>query len=162
MICACIRQSKVVGLIQFENDEQYQDMAHEFEAMVDCSNYAVQPQIGWDYDSTTDQFNYGQLNSRPSIKLTKLAFRSRFTTEEKGRITGFAFGNLTNANATIAGYAASVLASLNDQRDATFIDLCRPDLVSGLTSLVALGLISSGRVTAILTTPPTFDETYRG
>lgn len=152
MICACIRNLRVVGILEFQDEAEYQSMAHEFDLMVDVANYTMMPQIGWTL--VGDQFNYGQLNAVPSVKITKLSFRGRFTAAERAGLEGFA----AQANQ----YAYALRASMNDQRDATYIDLARADTIAGVNGLATLGVIAPARVNVILNTPPTYEETYKG
>lgn len=154
MICACIKQNKVVGILEFQSEQEYQDMAHEFDLMIDVQNYTSIPQIGWEYIPELDKFNYGQLNSIPSVKITKLSFRNRFTDSEKAAIKA---ASLQPNN---LGYLLST--RMDDQRDATYIDLCRPDTIAGLQAFVSLGFIMQSRMDIILNTPPTYEEIYKG
>lgn len=162
MICACIKENKVVGVLEFQDESSYQEFTKYFDLMVDVSNYTAIPAIGWDYIQSQDKFNYGQLSSIPSVKITKLAFESRLTPLEEGGIIGFALNNFSNSNAQIKNAACQVFALLRRQANATYVDLNRADTVSGVSSLVTLGLLTSQRVTEILTTPPTYEEIYKG
>jgi hypothetical protein len=89
-----------------------------------------------------------------SWHITKLAFRQRFTPDEKGNI------NLAAAANTLQG--AKLKASLDDQQAALFIDLKRPDTRAAVQGLEAATLIGAGRAAIILDTPPTEIELYRG
>lgn len=99
--------------------------------------------------------------SPPSVKITKLAFRNRFTQAEKVAI------ELTAADNPAAAlqqrqFAATLRAQLADQRDAQFIDLGRADTRAGVQQLEALGLLAAGRAAVILDTAPSESEVYRG
>lgn len=137
-------------------------MAVHFELLIDLTPYTSLPQVGWGYIADTGQFNYGQLSVVPSIKITKLAFRDRFTSTEKARILGFGLTNYNSSNPTIQSYALSVLSLLMDQMSATYNDLSLSELATGLDNLIALGLLDSSRKTVILNTPPTYAELYKG
>jgi len=94
-------------------------------------------------------------------KITKLAFRNRFTSNEKIAIE---IAGLDNPQASMQarGLAASLRASQADLTVATFIDLKRPDTRAGVQQLEAFGLLGTGRALIILDTPPTEDELYHG
>lgn len=154
MLCACIKNDIVKGIIQFDSEAEYHDMEHEFDLMLDCANYTIVPQIGWQYIPETNQFNYGQLASKPSIKITKLSLRNRFTIAELSAIISLSRQSTP--------YGLMIQKTLDDQRDATFIDLARADTISGINGLVALGLITQERANLILQTPPSYEEAYKG
>jgi len=160
MICACIRNLRVVGILEFQDEAEYQSMAHEFDLMVDVANYTMMPQIGWTL--VGDQFNYGQLNAVPSVKITKLSFRSRFTRSEKNLLKGFSILQVNSSIPELQQAAFDLLNSMDDQRDSTYIDLMRSDTISGVRGLVQMGILNSARANVILTTPPTYEETYKG
>jgi len=87
-------------------------------------------------------------------KMTKYAFRTRFTSTEKAAIEYASFQNTLEA--------AHLRASLADQRDAEHIDLARSETIDGLHDLESVGLIGEGRADTILNTPLTEKEVYRG
>ena len=83
--------------------------------------------------------------------ITKLAFRNRFTTQEKAALELAAVHNQNLAVDHASNLlAASLRASLADQRDATYIDLDRADTRAGVEGLEAAGLIGEGRAAEIL------------
>ena len=86
--------------------------------------------------------------------ITKLAFRSRFTSVERTTLT------LAARQATPQG--ASVQTYLDDVQAAQFIDLKRPDTRAGVLGLEAGGLLAAGRAAQILDTVPTDVERFRG
>lgn len=85
-------------------------------------------------------------------RVTKLAFRNRFTKTEK---VGIEFAALDDPSAPMSQRqkAAALRADLKDQEQATFIDLDDPDTRSGVLTLETLGLIAPGRATEILDAP---------
>lgn len=85
-------------------------------------------------------------------KITKLAFRNRFTQAEK---TAIEFASIDNPSADTSTrlQAAALRAYLKDVDSATFIDLARQDLIDGVQALETMSLIASGRADQILTTP---------
>ena len=97
----------------------------------------------------------------PSVRITKLAFRNRFTQAEKVAIELTAADNPA-ASAQTRQFAAALRAQLADQRDAQFIDLGRTDTRAGVHQLEALGLLGVGRSAVILDTPADGSEVYVG
>lgn len=85
----------------------------------------------------------------PSRVLSKLAFRRRFTRQEKAAIEMAA---IIRADATPQEQqlAAALRADLKDQEAAQHIDLSDPDVIAGVTSLEAFGLLAAGRAQEIL------------
>ena len=94
-------------------------------------------------------------------RITKLAFRNRFTKAEKG---GIEFAALDDPTAPIAQrqQAAALRADLKDQEQATFIDLDGEDTRTGVLTLEMVGLIASGRAVEILDTPVQDKERFTG
>jgi hypothetical protein len=100
--------------------------------------------------------NYGR-------KITVLAFRNRFTMQEKVMIE---IAGCDDPNAEIGPRmnAAYVRASLKDTDNAAYIDLDQDDTRSGVQVMEAQGLIAMGRATEILDSPvqaheiPTYPE----
>lgn len=82
-------------------------------------------------------------------RITKLAFRNRFTTTEKVMLE---MASLDNPAATMQArqMAATLRVYLKDLDNATFIDLERSDTVAGVNTLAALGLLAAGRPAEIL------------
>jgi hypothetical protein len=98
-----------------------------------------------------------------SKRITKLAFRNRFTTNEKTAMELAAthdHGQAKNAAANLM--AASIRATMADQRDATYIDLDRADTIAGVQGLEAGGLLAAGRAAVILGAPIQPHEIYHG
>lgn len=85
-----------------------------------------------------------------STKVTKLAFRNRFTFAEKVAIE------------TAAETDAAVRVLLKDQDAASFIDLKRKDTYDGLQILVNKNLLESQRPAEILSLSIQPEEEYRG
>jgi hypothetical protein len=92
-----------------------------------------------------------------NLKITVLAFRNRFTQNEKIAIE---MASLDNPSATTQArmLAASLRVMNSDLAVATFVDLARPDTIAGVQSLETYGIIGAGRASAILNTPPTATE----
>ena len=94
-------------------------------------------------------------------RITKLAFRNRFTKAEKA---GIEFAALDDPTAPISQrqQAAALRADLKDQEQATFIDLDDEDSRAGVLTLEAVGLIANGRAVEILDTPVQDNERFTG
>lgn len=120
---------------------------------------------GYLYDETTDTFSEPPAPEptpapTPETKITKLAFRNRFTLTEKATIELAAIDNPAGTMQQRM-MAASLRANFADQRDATFIDLSREDLRGGVEVLEHFGLIASGRAIEILDAPIRDEERCR-
>ncbi len=94
-------------------------------------------------------------------RITKLAFRNRFTKAEKA---GIEFAALDDPTAPIAQrqQAAALRADLKDQEQATFINLDDEDTRTGVLTLEAVGLIAAGRALEILDAPVQDKEHHTG
>ena len=79
-------------------------------------------------------------------RITKLAFRNRFTPAEK-----VALYNAAKTSVDIQIY-------LDDVNSATFIDLQRTDTRAAVQGLESLGLLAAGRALQILDAPVQTDE----
>lgn len=146
MLCALIQDNKVTA-IQDLDDAGYQSASKTCQIVIDISAMTVQPQVGWTFDGSN-------LNPPPgtlaSMKITKLAFRERFTIGEMTGIYSAMSSNFT------------LQAMIGNQQVATYVDLSRSDTIAGVMYLVSIGLITSARATQILTTAPTSTEVYTG
>lgn len=93
------------------------------------------------------------------VRITRLAFRSRFTQAEK---VALELASLDNAVAPMAQrqQAAALRVYLADVEAATFIDLTRADTRAGVQTLESGGLIAAGRAAQILDTPPAAHEAF--
>jgi hypothetical protein len=87
-------------------------------------------------------------------KITVLAFRNRFTTNEKIAID---IASIDNPAATMEQRQMAAMLRVNaaDLAVATFVDLSRPDTRQGVQLLEQFGIIGPGRAATILDTPPT-------
>lgn len=95
------------------------------------------------------------------VRITKLAFRNRFTQSEKVAIEIASLDNPAQSMQARA-QAAALRASQQDVAVATFIDLTRPDTRAGVQALEAAGLLAAGRAAVILDTPPSAEEVWNG
>lgn len=87
-----------------------------------------------------------------SRKITKLAFRNRFTSTEK---VSLEMASLDNPAATMQQrqLAAAIRVYLKDADNAKFIDLNRADTEAGVLQLAALGIVTTERAGQILNNP---------
>ena len=94
-------------------------------------------------------------------RITKLAFRQRFTAQEKVTIE---IASLDDPAAPMQqrALAATLRANQADVQTATYIDLQRADTRAGVMAMEQYGLIGAGRAAEILDTIPAADEIYRG
>jgi len=139
MLCALI-QNGAVGAIVTLQENQVQAMGAIFDAVINITNMSPQPQIGWAFD--------GVNIICPSMRLTKLAFRLRFTNSELIAIYTAAQTNFL------------IQAAIDNNLSATYIDLSLVTTQSFVGYLASLGIITSQRMTTILTTPPAITEVF--
>ena len=93
----------------------------------------------------------------PDTRLTKLAFRNRFTQAEKVALELAALDDPTAPMAQ-RQQAAALRATLSDTAAATFIDLIHADTRAGVQMLETAGLLAAGRALEILDAPVTPEE----
>lgn len=120
--------------------------------------------MGWGWDGTN--FVAPAAPPAPEIapedrRISKLAFRNRFTKAEKA---GIEFAALDDPTAPIAQrqQAAALRADLKDQEQATYIDLDDEDTRTGVLTLEAVGLTAAGRAVEILDAPVQDKERFTG
>lgn len=94
----------------------------------------------------------GVLTLTPASRITKLAFRNRFTNAEKVAIE---FAGLDDPAAPMPQrlQAAALRANQADLAAATFVDLAREDTRAGVQMLEAAGLLVEGRALEVLDAP---------
>lgn len=113
-----------------------------------------------DFDVTRlGEYRYedGVLVLAPDMRITRLAFRNRFTQAEK---VALELAALDDPAAPMAQrqQAAALRATLSDTAAATFIDLIRADTRAGVQMLETAGLLAAGRALEILDAPVTPEE----
>ena len=113
-----------------------------------------------DFDVTRlGEYRYedGVLVLAPDTRITRLAFRNRFTQAEKVMLE---IAALDNPAAPMAQrqQAAALRATLADTAAATFIDLIHADTRAGVQMLETAGLLAAGRALEILGAPVTPEE----
>lgn len=85
----------------------------------------------------------------PGTRITRLAFRNRFSRPEKVALEMAALDD-PSAPMTKRQMAAALRAHLADISAATFVDLQRPDTRAGVQMLESVGLLAPGRSLEIL------------
>ena len=108
-----------------------------------------------DFDVTRlGEYRYedGALVLAPDTRITRLAFRNRFTSAEKMALEMAALDGPTAPMAQ-RQQAAAIRVHLADVATSTFIDLGSQDTRDGVLALEAGGLLTEGRVLEILDAP---------
>lgn len=97
----------------------------------------------------------------PEYRITKFAFRARFSQAEK---VGIEIAALDDPAAPMEqrAMAAALRASQDDIAVAQFVNLGLEATRNGVLALEAVGLLTPGRALEILDTPPTDDEVWNG
>jgi hypothetical protein len=140
-------KDNVVTEVKQNPDEDTLRLLGQTHASIDVTDAIPVPDVGWTLVGNTLTPPPGYTVS--DMKLTKLAFRQRFTITELMGIYAAAATNVV------------VRIMMDNQGLAAYVDLSRSDTISGVGYLASLGLLTSDRMTAILTTPPTMAEHYR-
>lgn len=88
-----------------------------------------------------------------STRITVLAFRNRFTQQEK---VAMDLASIDNPAATMQQrtLAASLRVAQADLNVATYVDTSRPDTIAGIQALETYGILGTGRANAILNAVP--------
>lgn len=112
----------------------------------------------WD---TAQRAFRAELGGVQTWRITRLAFRNRFTMTEKAAME---LAKLDSPAAPMAQrqQAAVLRAYMDDVAASTFVDLQRPDTRAGVQQLEAMGLLAAGRAAVILDTPPAAHEMFLG
>ena len=114
--------------------------------------------IGWARTDAGAPFEAPSVEpATPDSRITKLAFRNRFTSAEKIAIE---FACLDDPAAPMPQrlQSAALRANQADLAAATFVDLTRPDTRAGVQMLEAAGLLAEGRALVILDAETTPEE----
>lgn len=144
MLCAVINENNVVNAVMELQEYQIQELSKIFPLVIDVTNMNPTPKVGWVFSGNTI------VNPNPYKRVSKLAFRQRFTVPELIGII-----NAMNSN--------PVVRVLQDNMNvATYVDLDRSDTIAGVQYLYSQGLLTLERMNAILTNPIQENEEYRG
>jgi hypothetical protein len=138
-------QNNIVRAIVDCTEEESVEYAKQYDATVDITDILPQPQVGWLLVGNHLVTN----GTNGPIRITRLAFRQRFTFQELCAIES---ASLTNI------YVQVLKENLNV---STYVDLTRADTIAGMGLLASLGLITAERVTQILTVAPQEHEKFQ-
>jgi hypothetical protein len=119
--------------------------ALEHDSVVDVTGMTPEPQAGWLLVNNQLVSN----GTSGPIRITKLAFRQRFTFSELCAIETAA-----ESNVYVKVLKENLIVS-------TYVDLTRADTIAGMSLLASLGLITAERTTQILTAPVQEHEKYK-
>lgn len=109
--------------------------------------------IGWTRTGAGQPFEAPAVESvAQDTRITRLAFRNRFTQPEKVMLELAALDDPT-APMPQRQQAAAIRALLADVAASVFVDLGRADTRAGVQSLEAAGLLAAGRALQILDAP---------
>ena len=113
--------------------------------------------IGWAYSNGEFTPPASDEPVEADRRITRLAFRKRFTQGEK---VALELAALDDPSATPAqrAQAAALRAYLKDVDAATFIDPADPQVATGVHTLEAAGLLAAGRAAEIINAPVTAEE----
>lgn len=96
-----------------------------------------------------------------SRRITKLAFRNRFTVAEKITLELASIDDI-NAPAQTRQLSAALRVYMKDLETASFVDLERSDTQAGVLQLATVGLLTAERANSILNDPIQPHETPGG
>lgn len=144
MIVALIQNNKVVGLLEIAGEEEQAELGKRYQATMDVTERANFVKIGWDFNG----WDIYSPDTGPARRITKLAFRNRFTSNEK--VTLY----------TAAATNPLIKIWIDDLANSTFVDLARPDTIASVNGMALVGLITSDRAVEILTNPIQEIEKY--
>jgi len=146
-LCALVKDNVVVEVKDLTDIEQ-EYLGRQYQNLIDISSLYPAPTAGWLLQGNTLVPYPGWANT--STKITKLAYRQRFT---MGEMIGIYTAKASNMILQII---------MDNMSISTYVDLLRTETINGTMYLVSLGLITADRANAILTTPPRVDELYTG
>lgn len=148
MILALVLDGVVDSLAAANDEDDAHMLADHWQAVVDITDMNPRPAVGWVLIGNKLFPPAGP--ATPSIKISRLAFRNRFTSAEKVALY------------TAATSVAQIRVWLDDLAASTYVDLNRADTIASVNGLVAAGLLTAPRAIAILTDPVTSLEIYLG
>ena len=142
------------------------DTPEFFGTCPDASSTQVDGVLGTFSQADWETMQADELAARQSARasgqrITRLAFRNRFTQAEKVTLEIASLDDPTAAMA-VRQQAAALRVALADQANATYIDLDRADTRAGVQQLETLGLLAAGRALEILDAPVQAVERYFG
>lgn len=148
---AQIVDGRVHGIFEYEKLPAFP----EYIQMVEVST-GVLVEPGWLYEDGV----FGESSATPvelPALVTVLAFRQRFTTEERTQIELAALDD-PSATQDVRKKAAAIRSQLADLAASNYVDLKREQTRSATVALEKQGLLKKGRATVILDTAPDWME----
>ena len=149
----------VLGLqYEWARESQYPtDVPEFFGTCPDESPTQIDGVLGVYLQADWEQMRIDEMAARDAkaaagARITRLAFRNRFTTAERASLEIAALDDPAAAMPARM-QAATLRAYLADLAAATFVDLQRPDTRSGVEMLESAGLLTEGRASEILDAP---------
>jgi hypothetical protein len=146
---AIIDEYAVVEVRQL-TDEQLESESRKHQLVIDVDSMEVRPVAGWTFDGLNFRDLTGNLQVQEMKRISKLAFRNRFTFAEKVIIE----------SAMVS--SPELKAWYQDFLVSHYIDLNRLDTQQGIMFLAAAGILTVARANEILTAPLQEHEIYRG
>lgn len=145
---ALINENKVTSIVELETEEEIVKYSQLNQLCYSLDNLSDQNVLGYDFVDNTLKDLSGNL-VKQKMSLTRLAFRTRFTSSELVEL-------YTAMQANI------MLQIINDNLlAATYIDLTRTETINAVYYIASLGVITMQRAQVILTTLPNELEVYR-
>ena len=130
-----------------------------FPTAIDVTDLSPRPGPRWTYNG--EEFAPPVVVAEQSRRITRLAFRNRFTQAE---LVALEIASLDNpaADMAVRQQAASLRVMNANLATATFIDRARADTRGGVQQLEAGGLLAAGRALEILDAPIGETEAWTG
>lgn len=149
---AFVQNEAVILIEDLNNENEAAEKSKQYQAVINITDLDPQPQINWILKNNVLVDPTGL--AVPTKHISKQKFLDRFTDNEICAIEDFSKGT--------SDYAKSVRANLKKQEQAEYIDLNYSRTINGVMGLVLLGLLTSDRANAILNTPLSEEEKFRG
>lgn len=145
---ALINENKVTSIVELETEEDVVKYSQLNQLCYSLDNLSDQNVLGYDFVDNTLKDLSGNL-VKQKMRLTRLAFRTRFTSSELVALYTAMQGNI-------------MLQIINDNLlAATYIDLNRTETINAVYYISSLGVVTMERAQVILTTLPNELEVYR-
>lgn len=160
---ALIKNNTVENIAEADA-EWAQAVSADWQYVVDLTGITPQPGIGWGFNGTdfTEPAPTPPGPIPPVVinwKITRFAFRNRFTSAEKVAVEMACLDNPSETQEQ-RQQSAMLRSMQKDVEAATYIDLKNQDTRNGVQAMETAGLLTAGRATQILDTPPTPSENW--
>lgn len=145
MLLAILKDNRVIKIVDVKDGKEAEHYANKHESVVDITNFAIKPQVGWLLDG-----NKLVLKLPKSLKLTSDALKKRLRPSELKGLEDEAKKNLS-------------VGILKDWLDvSTYIDIGSQEFKDRIKYIASLGLITNTRLEEILNAPVKDYELFRG